>query len=170
MVPRSLQVFPLGCDSISSEVGVDPDLNSFSFPDWLVLFVFHPSWYLEEWFHPRIGATSQLSKSSVFTAPKSKSSCKENSDIPAFFVCISLAGRQDDFSPPNLEQLKETTVQDENNKGLQTRHPQEGLRGQWSVLTGLWGWSLHSDSGDNGGSAGSLTELGSRCDTEVLKG
>lgn len=24
-------------------------------------------------------------------------------------------------------------------KGLQTRHPQEGLRGQWSVLTGLWG-------------------------------
>ena len=111
----------------------------FLFVPRLVGSVFHPSWYLEEWFHPRIGATSQLSKSSIFTALKSKSGCKENSDIPAFFVCISLAGRQDDFSPPNLEQLKETTVQDENNKGLQTRHPQKGLRGQWSVLIGLWG-------------------------------
>lgn len=48
-----------------------------------------------------------------------------------------MSGRQDDFAPPSLEQLKETTVQDENNKGLQTRHPQEGLWGQWSVLTGL---------------------------------
>lgn len=50
-----------------------------------------------------------------------------------------MAGRQDDFSPPSLEQLKETTVQDENNKGLQTSHPQEGLWGQWSVLISLWG-------------------------------
>lgn len=49
-----------------------------------------------------------------------------------------MAGSQDDFSPPSLEQLKEETVQDENNKGLQTGHPQEGLWGQWSVLIGLW--------------------------------
>lgn len=50
-----------------------------------------------------------------------------------------MAERQDDFSPPSLDQLKETTVQNENNKGLQTRHPQEGLWGQWSVLIGLRG-------------------------------
>lgn len=50
-----------------------------------------------------------------------------------------MAGSQDDFSPASLEQLKEkTVVQDENNKGLQTGHPQEGLWGQWSVLIGLW--------------------------------
>lgn len=48
-----------------------------------------------------------------------------------------MAGRQDDFSAASLEQLKGKTVQDENNKGLQTRHPQEGLWGQWSVSIGL---------------------------------